>query len=108
MWNANNQTMNLEMAEGDYGIELPVTLNGTTLTSSDCIKFTFKDSMNGTTILEKELTNPVQNTVKLVFTAQESALFEVGCYVYSMDWYQSGAFMCNIIEGALFKVVDKA
>ena len=96
------------MAEGDYGIQLPVTVKGTTLTASDSLKFTFKRETNGSVLLEKEYTNIAENTVQLQFSAQESAKFPVGMYVYALDWYQNGVFMCNIILSAKFKVVDKA
>ena len=35
------QGMSLQMAEGDYGIELPVTISGTTLSAADSFKFVF-------------------------------------------------------------------
>lgn len=98
----------LQMAEGDYGIELPVTVNGTTLTEHDSLKFVFKTRKNGNTILEKEYSDISENTVNLEFTEAESALFPVGVYVYSLDWYQDGVFLCNIILCSPFKVVDKA
>ena len=98
----------LQMAEGDYGIQLPVTINGTTLTEHDSLKFVFKTRKNGNTILEKEYTADGENTVNLEFTESESARFPVGLYAYSLDWYQDGVFMCNIILCSLFKVVDKA
>lgn len=96
------------MAEGDYGIKLPFSVSGTTLAASDSLRFTFKDAMNGTTILEKEYTNVQQNAADLEFTEAESALFPIGAYVYNLDWYQNGNFMCNIIPLGVFKVVDKA
>ena len=105
MWRVSGNT--LTAAEGDYGIRLPVTVSGTTLTAQDTLKFTFKDATNGTTVLEKELA-PTNNTVNLEFTAAESELFDVGVYVYSLDWYQNGIFMCNLIPNGIFKVVDKA
>lgn len=105
MWRVSGNT--LTAAEGDYGIQLPVTVSGTTLTASDTLKFTFKSSVNGETVLEKELT-PTNNTVDLEFTSADSELFEVGAYVYSLDWYQNGVFMCNLIPHGIFKVVDKA
>lgn len=95
------------MAEGDWGVALPITVDEVTLTSNDLLKFIFKDQNNGNVILTKEYT-PVENTVNLSFTEEESALFPVGQYVYSLDWYQSGAFLCNIIPTATLKVVDKA
>lgn len=105
-WSVTNQ--NLTMAEGDYGIALPVEIIGVELGNQDSIKLTFKDEMNGDTILEKNYDGIVDNTVSLEFTEEESALFPVGSYVYCLDWYQNGNFMCNIITSAQFRVVDKA
>ena len=104
-WTVKNTT--LSMAEGDWGVALPITVDEVTLTEHDLLKFTFKDQNNGNVILTKEYT-PVENTANLSFTEAETALFPVGQYVYSLDWYQSGAFLCNIIPTATLKVVDKA
>ena len=98
----------IRMTEGDYGIKLPINISGTTLTENDVIKFTLKDKLNGTAILEKDFSNISQNTVNLELTAAESALLPVGGYVYSLDWYQDGTFMCNIIAVGQYKVVEKA
>lgn len=106
MWNVNGQ--NLTMTEGDWGIQLPVTISGTTLTANDELKFTIKTSINGEAIVSKNYSNISENTVNLELTEAESALLPVGTYVYLLDWYQDGAFMCNIIPSALFKVVEKA
>lgn len=106
MWNVNGQ--DLKMVEGDWGIQLPVTVSGTTLTASDELKLTIKTAINGDTIVSKTFTNIQQNTVNLELTEAESALLPVGTYVYLLDWYQDGAFMCNIIPSAQFKVVEKA
>lgn len=106
MWNVTGTS--LQMVEGDFGISLPVTVSGTTLTANDTLKFTFKTDPNGETILTKEYSNITQNTANLELTETESALFSVGNYFYSLDWYQDGAFMCNIIPISTFKVVDKA
>ena len=106
MWNTNGN--NLQMCEGDWGIILPVSVGGTTLTASDCLRFTFKTQTNGETLFTKEYTNIQENTVSLEFTEAESALLPVGTYAYSLDWYQDGAFLCNIIPSASLKVVDKA
>ena len=105
-WSSNGN--NLSMCEGDWGIKLPVTLDGTTLTASDCLRFTFKTEKNGTTLFTKEYSNIQENTVQLEFTEAESALLPVGTYAYSLDWYQNDAFLCNITPSALLKVVDKA
>ena len=106
MWNVSGK--DLKMCEGDYGIELPITVNGTTLTEYDELRLVIKKHINDEAIIIKEFSNIVQNTVNLSLTAAESALLLVGTYVYSLDWYQSGHFMCNLIEEALFKVVEKA
>ena len=105
MWNVSG--ISLTMAEDDYGIELPFSVTGTTLSASDTLRFTFKTAVNGETILEKEYTT-TNNSANLVFTEAESALFKVGKYVYSLDWYQNGLFMCNLILSGVFRVVDKA
>ena len=105
MWAVKDN--DIKMAEGDWGIELPITIGGITFTENDVLKFVFKDKMNGETILEKEFA-PVEGTINLVLTEAETALFQIGTYVYSLDWYQSGAFLCNIIPSAVFRVVDKA
>ena len=101
------QGLTIQMAEGDYGIDLPVTISGTTLTTSDTLKFVILTARNGRGILEKGYT-PENNTVNLELTEEESALFPPKMYVYRLDWYQNGSFMCNIIPEGVFKVVDKA
>lgn len=106
MWNVVGQ--NLQMVEGDFGLQLPVTISGTTFAAADEVKLTIKDENNGTTLIEKTFTGITENTVNLEFTEEESALLPVGGYVYSLDWYQDGSFMCNVIPSALLKVVDKA
>lgn len=106
MWNVIGT--NITMAEKDYGIQLPITVNGTQLTAQDSIRITIKNVMNGMTILVKDFDGITDNTFDLELTEEETELFAVGSYVYSMDWYQDGEFMCNIIPVSSFKVVDKA
>lgn len=104
MWNVNGITLN--MTEGDWGVKLPVTVTGVTFTANDSVRI--KIQRGETTIIEKEYTNITQNTFDLEFTEAESALLPVGSYLYSLDWYQDGAFMCNIIPSGMFLVGDKA
>lgn len=106
MWNTSGN--NISMAEGDFGIDLPITISGTTFVASDSLKLIIKNVLNGNTIIEKDFTNIQDNTVNLTLASSESALLPVGQYVYSLDWYQAGQFMCNIIPISGFKVVDKA
>lgn len=105
MWIVNGH--DLKMAEGDYGLTLPVSISGTEFSVNDTIRLTFKAAKNGETLLTKEYT-PDEGVINLELTEEESGLFAVGSYVYSMDWYQAGNFMCNIVPVASFKVVDKA
>lgn len=106
MWAVSGYS--LKMVEGDFGIQLPITIEGTTLTAEDCIKIEIKDKRNGETVLVKDFTNIEDNTFSLELTESESELLAAGFYVYNLDWYQSGEFLGNIITGATFKVVDKA
>lgn len=105
-WEVTGNT--LQMTEGDYGIALPVTISGVTFTNADAVKLTIKNRVNGTAMIEKTFTSISENTVELVLTASDSEKLKVGAYVYVLDWYQDGAFMCNIIPVATLKVVDKA
>ena len=106
MWTVQNA--NIQMVEGDYGVILPVTITGVNLKVGDTLKFTFLTNTNGEIVLEKEFNNVVNNTIEFEFSDVESALFDVKTYVYRLDWFKNGEFMCNLIPGALFKVVDKA
>ena len=106
MWKASGQ--NISMAEGDYGITLPITLGGVTLGSGDAVSFTIKASVDGDAILTKTFSSISGNTLNLVLTSAESALLTVGLYVYAMDWYHDGEFMCNLVPAGRFRVVDKA
>ena len=106
MWYVNGN--DLQMCEGDFGLKLPIKINGVTFTASDEAKLTIKKAVNGDTILTKTFTDITQNTVQFEITEADSVLLPVGCYAYSLDWYQGGNFMCNVIPSAIFKVVDKA
>lgn len=106
MWRVTANT--ITMTEGDFGVALPVTISGTTFTNDDTVRISILTGMNGSPIVEKEFTAIDDNTVNLELTQAESALLPVGAYVYRLDWYQSGVFMCNIVPCAAFKVVEKA
>lgn len=99
---------NIEMTQGDYGVQLPMVISGPTITSSDSVKFTLKDGVGGPVILEKTFTNISSNTINLELSEADTAKLQPRSYVYNLDWYQSGNFLCNIIGNASFKVVWKA
>lgn len=106
MLKAYNKT--ITMAEGDYGIYLPITITGGTIGSDSNIRLTIKKEKNGETILTQNYTNISDNTFNLTFSKEESDLLLVGVYGYSLDWYKNDLFMNNIIEYKMFKVNDKA
>ena len=106
MWKVSGTQM--RMSEGDYGITLPVVVSGITLGAGDTLRYTFKNAVNQDVILVKDFDNITENTVNFVLTAAESALFSPGAYVYSLDWYQDGVFLCNLVEVGKFHVGDKA
>ena len=106
MWSVNKN--DLTMAENDFGIKLPITISGMTFAAGDCIRIVIKKAVNGAEILTKEFTNIQQNTIDLELTAAESALLPIGKYVYRLDVYENGNFLCNLIPSAALKVVDVA
>lgn len=108
MWNVNGTA--LKMAEGDWGIALPIKISGVTLGANDSVRITIKSSINGvadTAILTKDYSGITGNTVNLELTEDESELLPIGVYLYSLDWYQHGSFMCNLIACSTLGVVDK-
>lgn len=91
----------ITMCEGDWGIELPITITGVELSTNEYLMITIKDVMNGTQKLQKSFTDA------LVLDQTDTAELPVGKYVYSLDWYKNDAFFCNIIPKSKFTVVDK-
>ena len=103
MWTCVGQT--IQMVEGDFGLELPIVVGGVTFTERDSV--TVKIAKGDNVIIEKTYGNITNNTVTLALSEEESALLPVGSYCYGLDWFQDGAFMCNIVQRNGFKVVDK-
>ena len=100
----------IKMAEGDYGLKLPITITGTEISTTDSIRITIKEQNKYVhePILVKEYQAITNNTVEFELTAAESAEIPAGNYYYSLDWYRNGMFVCNIIPAGLFRVVKKA
>lgn len=105
MWVVSGR--DIKMTEGDYGIALPIAISGVTLGASDSILFTLKKEFNRDTVLTVTFTNITDNTANLILTSAQSEGLAVGDYVYTLDWYQNSTFMCNLVNGANFKVVAK-
>lgn len=104
-WTVTGQS--LTMVEGDYGLQVPITFTGGTITASDEMRFLLNDSIDGTNIITKTFNNIQDNKIYLELTEVESAKLSVGSYVYGIDWYQAGAFMDNVIPVSPFKVIKK-
>ena len=97
----------LQMTVGDFGVKLPVTISDITISQSDSFRFKFVDAANKNQILVKDFSSFQDNRLYLEFTAEERSLFVVGYYLYSLDWFENGNFMCNLIDEGSFKVVKK-
>ncbi len=103
MWASDDYS--ITMAVGDYGIKLPVMLSDITITAAD--EFSIRITKGGATIVELTFNNVQNNTFDIELTREQSDKLRVGSYLYSLDWYQNGHFMCNIIPTSSFKVVTK-
>lgn len=99
---------NIAFVEGDYGIVLPIEVSGIEISSDDSVKLTVLTEKNGTEKFNKDFTNIENNVVPISLTSEESSSLSAGKYVYNLDWYKDGTFQCNIVNGAILKVVDKA
>lgn len=106
MWNTNGNA--IRMVEGEFGVDLPLTITGVTLTANDEIRLTIKRGRQGVVAVEKSYSNIQDNTINVRLTESESSAMGVGKYRYSLAWYQEGVFLCYLIEKAPFEVVDAA
>ena len=109
MWNTKGKnSTDLIMDEGDYGVEVDVGILGVSISSSDVIKIEVRHVKNGDIVLEKEYTNITSDdTIQLSWTEAETELLTPGTYVYNLDWYQNGVFMCCIVNNSKLQVRDK-
>ena len=95
------------MVEGDYGLHLPITINGVTMGSEDKLNFYIKKIKDGEKVVEQTYENIENNTFNLSFSKEQSDKLPVGRYKYAIDWYKEDDFYCNIIKGKEFQVEDK-
>ena len=107
MWIVNGQE--IKMTEGDYGIILPIKIKGATFGTDDHIQITIKAKKNDANVLfSKSFDIKNDNVVNIILTEEETSELPVGNYIYSLDWYKTNAFMCNLILAGNFIVLDKA
>ena len=104
MWSVNGTT--IRMVAGEYGVDLPLTVSGTTLTANDELRLSIKQG--GETVLEKTYAEIVDNAINVRLTEAESETLPAGKYLYSLAWFQDGVFLCYLIKKALFEVVSAA
>lgn len=95
----------ISMTEGEFGIKLPITINGGEIASDETIKF-YIINLDGMAVLIKKFTGIQNNTFDLSFTKEESKKLKAGCYSYKIDWYKENIFNGTIIENAIFKVKE--
>ena len=106
---------NIFMSEGDYGVALPFTFSGISIAPQDELKLTIMDPKDDTTIIEKTFIperKPINgliqnNSFNLELTLSETGLLKPGSYVYLIDWYQEGHFLCNLLPATRWVVMGK-
>lgn len=106
MWSVSGNA--IRMVEGEYGVDLPLTITGVELTANDEIRLTIKRVQKGDVAVEKSYSDIQDNTINIRLTEAESSALRVGKYRYSLAWYQEGFFLCYLVEKALFEVVKPA
>ena len=106
MWEVSGKT--IAMTEGDWGVQLPITIPDPTFTAADELRLAIKNG--ATELVTKTYTyqDISENTVNLELTEAESEALPVGTYLWTLDWYQDNAFLYCLVPAAIFKVVDKA
>lgn len=98
----------LEMIEGDFGIKLPVEIEGVTVEEKDSISLKVFKEMNANPVISKTFTNISNNTIELEFFKEESKILSVGNYYYDIDWFRGEEFLGNIAAKKKMKVKEKA
>ena len=106
-WGYNENSYEISMTEGDWGVALPFILSGITVSSNDEFILQIKKSHDGEVILTKRI--PATETgFSLILSEEDSNMMVPGKYAYCLDWTQQGVFNYNLIRSATFKVGDKA
>lgn len=96
------------MIEGDFGIVLPIEIEGIEITTEDQFSIKIFKNINEEPIITKTYSNISDNTINFELTKEESQLLKKGYYYYDLDWYQGNKFLGNLIANARFKVLEKA
>ena len=97
----------ITMTEGDYGVSLPMTINGINFERNDAINLIIKSEKNGTEFITKTFTGIENNTFDFMLTKEESNKLTPKKYVYVLDWYRENSLLCNLINDGVLEVEDK-
>lgn len=108
MINADEDSLNIEMVEGDYGIVLPIIIKNEAITSVDKFSIKIFKEVNTEAIIEKEYRNIKENTINFMLTKEDSNKLKPGKYLYDLDWFQNDVFLSNILRKKKFTVQEKA
>ncbi len=92
----------ITMTEGDYGLHLPIKINGINISAEDSIKLSIKNEEKN--VYEKEYKNVENNTIDFCLEKADSLKLTTGNYIYLIDWYKDNKFFCNIVNGYSFNV----
>lgn len=105
-----NNPFHITIAEGDFGLILPIELTpeeGELITEDTNFQINIFKKINTEPLVSKVYSNIENDTIEFELTENESLLLKRGEYVYDLDWYQNGVFMCNILPKQKFSVIEK-
>lgn len=98
----------ITMDYGDYGIQLPIDIDGAVFEDTDTMLFELKKSKNSCPIIKKEYTNTSDDNnlfrFFLEFTKKESQAIPPGNYVYYITYLKNGDVRDTIVSGESFKI----
>lgn len=95
------QGKDIQMNQGDFGIELPMTISN--VLSGDKIEFEIYES-NKNNIIKKTLTYRNERFI-FVLTEEETDKLNEKTYLYKVVQYREDVLQNTINEDSLFKVV---
>lgn len=96
------------MDYADYGITLPIDVEGTDFEATDTMIFELKKSSDSPSIITKEFTNELESTSLfrffLEFSKKEAESLFPGNYVYYVRYLKDGDVRDTVIDGDDFKI----
>lgn len=98
----------ISMDAYDYGITLPIDVEGTNFEEDDTMLFELKKSSDSNSLIVKEFSNELQSTdlfrFFLEFSKEESESLFPGNYVYYIRYLKDGNVRDTIVDGDDFKI----